>query len=340
MMRYLSFLFLFGIVTGIASAQTVERCDSDCARLSFASDTINYARNSDNLRLLHYKNTGKCPVVIWSVNGLFTRQALLTKKYLQPGDSGTLKLYYSTEGVGTFTKIFSICTSAQPIKFFYILGTILPDEVCADMKSVAGTINLGPVHYVFGKHFTIKIPSTGKCPLVFHATPADDYMNMTNYTQTPVAPGDSGNIDIHLGGQLTGHYYGYLHVYSSNANTAHLAILIKATFMPPDSGDASDTQIQVDTDMINTGTTNNKPVSVKYTIKNLGKKPLMLSQTSQGTDIIKLPATPIAPGKSGIVTVLFDVTNTDGAFIKHITIAGNFVGKTMPLYISGFTKTN
>jgi len=336
---FISFLF----ISFIASAQTIDRCDTDCAHLTFASDTINYgriARNSDNYRELHYKNTGKCPVAIWSVNGLFTRQAVLTKKYLQAGDSGTLKLYYPTDGVGNFTKAFTICTSAQPIKTFYIMGTVVADEVCADMKAASDIMNLGPVHYVYGKHFTLKIASTGKCPLVFHATPVDDYMNMISYTETPVSPGDSGNIDIHIGGQLTGHYYGYLHVYSSNAFTAHKAILIKAYFMPPDSGDASDTKIAVDTDMINIGNTNNKAVTAKYTIKNMGKKPLMLTATNQSPDIIKLPATPIAPGKSGTVGVIFDVANTSDTFIEHITISGNFPGKSMPLYITGFTKTN
>jgi hypothetical protein len=333
MKRYLFLLFFISLISGMATAQSIERCDTDCARLTFASDTINYgriARNSDNYRELHYKNTGKCPVAIWSVNGLFTRQAVLTKKYLQAGDSGTLKLYYPTDGAGNFTKIFTICSSAQPIKSFYIFGNILPDQTCADMKTASDMMDLGPLHYVYGKHFTIKIGSTGKCPLVFHATPVDDYMNMISYTEAPVNPGDSGNIDIHIGGQLTGHYYGYLHVYSSNAFTAHKAILIKATFMPPDSGDASDTKIEVDTDMIYIGNTYNKAVTAKYTIKNMGKKPLILTATNQSPDIIK----------SGTVNVIFDVSNTSDAFIKHISISGNFIGKSMPLYIMGFTKTN
>jgi hypothetical protein len=322
---------------------SAQRSDSDCARLVLTNDTINYGRVANNANLyreVKYKNTGKCPLIIWSVNGLTLRQIKLSKNLVQPGDSGIISVYYPSEQNGPFFKTLLIYSNAPSAKVLYVIGTILPDEICAQMKFASDTINLGTVHYVYGKHFAIKVPSSGKCPLLFQVTPSDEYLNMINFSHEPIKPGDSGTIDIHLGGLVTGNYYGVLHIISPNASTSQRDIIIKAGFSPPDKGDSTDTEIFVEKDIVDEGMVTNKLCSARFIVKNTGKKPLLLQQPTLGNDMIKIPRRPIPPGKSDDVLVTYEIGSTEGLFIKHVTISGNFRGKNMPLYVRGYMKPN
>lgn len=339
----LIFFCLLLSLPSISQVWTPQMLDSDVAHISFVSDTINCGSikyKGNGYKEMRYINTGKCPLLIWGVTGLATRQLVVTKKFLLPGDSGLIKVYYPTDVAGNFFKTLTIYSNAQKAKYIYIKGTVMPEEICADMKIASDYMDLGPVHYAYGKHFTIKVPSTGTCALNFTVAPGDDYLDVINYNNAPVQPGDTGKIDIHIGGQVVGNYYGTLDIYSSNAKTRSKSIFIKASFMPPDEKDSTLTEIKAAVDMIDVGSILQKQVIVTYTIKNTGKHPLSLRPSSQGADIIKLSSKPVAPGKTTNIEVSFNMDNTVGPFIKHISVTGNFKGIAMPLYIKGNVKPN
>jgi len=62
-------------------------------------------------------------------------------------------------------------------------------------------------------------------------------------------------------------------------------------------------------------------------VKNTGDKPLIISdaKASCGCTVPKFPKEPIAPGKSGEMTVEYTTTSKAGAFNKTVTINSNAV---------------
>lgn len=336
---FLSPLLFFCAVSPVMAQWSRQRCDSDCAKLSLQTDTINYGKlihNAVAFRKITYRNTGSCPLIISSVNGLGYHDLALSKKFLQPGDSGTLSIYNPTDKIGRFLKAVVFYSNASAATVLYLQGEVVHETVCADMKIPFDTLNLGPVHYVFGKHFALKIPSTGKCPLLFKASATrDEYLNLIDFSMAPVPPGDSATIDIHIGGQAAGHYYGLLTLASANSVTPGKTVFVKATLAPPDKPDAGQTTITANKDIINVGNTNKKVITVFYTITNTGTLPLRLYQPGTRDTLIQVPDDPIQPGQSGQVKAYFLLLDAKGPFIRHFNLLGNFVGRAMPLYIYG-----
>jgi hypothetical protein len=311
--------------------------DSDCAAIKFSFDTVNFGslkHNSEAYCELKYKSVGKCPLVIFSVKGLSGRQFKEGKRLVTAGDSAYCYIYYPTDVPGPFTKTLVFTTNAG-IKQVAIKGVIKPEEICAGMKFASDTLDLGPVPYGYGKHFVIKVPSTGKCPLLFNAIPTLDYMDVMAQSIDPITPGDSGIINVRIGGAVVGNYYGLLTITSANAVTGHKTLFIKAKFMPP--ADKKDTtEIEVEKDMMNVGDV--KPgqiVTVLYTVKNTGHEKLIIRADKDATTTFKISGNSVVPGKTCTVTALVRMGGNEGPFIKSIIINGNFTGKRVPLYIKG-----
>ncbi len=321
---------------------TKQSSDSDCAILSFTHDTLDTGpikHNTPHINVMHYKNRGKCPLIISSISGLPQHDYWITKTFLLPGDTASLYLYYPAIEAGLFFKPISFYTNSG-IKPLYLKGEVKPEEICAAMGFASDTIELGPLPYLFGKRFTIKVPSTGKCPLQYTIAMPTDYMNVTHFTSDPIPPGDSGRIDIHIGGEVTGNYYGLIHISSVNAITPQKTIYVKAEFMPPsDKGDSTNTEIKVEKEIINEGHIyqDSAPAQmmVHYQITNGGKKPLILKASKERAGMIIVPDKPIPPGKTCNISATFNTDNALGPFIWHVTLEGNFKGKAMPLYLTG-----
>lgn len=342
---FISLLLLLMLsLQAFAQMWSSQRLDSDFAKISFSTDTLNYGAvkfKGNGYREIKFVNTGKCPLIVWSTNSLNVNEAVLGKKKLfLPGDTGLIKIFHPTDVPGAFSRTLCIYSNAEREKQIIIKGIILPEELCADMQFANNEIDLGPIHYVYGNHFTIKVPSTGKCPLNFTVAPGDEYLNVLNYSTQTVSPGDSGIIEIHLGGQVVGNYYGTLDIYSSNSKTKSKSVLLKATFMPPDGPDTLHTDIVAVQDLIDVGTIAQKQITVTYTVKNTGKKPLVFKPVDTDNDIIKLPLKPITQGKTESITVTYSLNNIVGAFMKHINLSGNFKGTCLPLYVKGYNKPN
>ncbi|MDF3078527.1 MAG: hypothetical protein K0S09_2416 [Sphingobacteriaceae bacterium] len=91
----------------------------------------------------------------------------------------------------------------------------------------------------------------------------------------------------------------------------------------------------------NFGTINEgEKVTHEYAFTNTGKNPLIISQAlaSCGCTVPEYPKQPIAPGKGGVIKVVFNSTAKFGKQNKAITISSNAVPSTSTLYLIGEVK--
>ncbi len=78
------------------------------------------------------------------------------------------------------------------------------------------------------------------------------------------------------------------------------------------------------------------PVSYNFVFKNKGQSPLIISQVkgSCGCTVTEYTKQPVLPGKTGVVTAIFDA-ESPGAFNKSIRVTANVEGGSETLYIKG-----
>lgn len=81
------------------------------------------------------------------------------------------------------------------------------------------------------------------------------------------------------------------------------------------------------------------PVTAIYTFTNTGNKPLVIVSVSNGgcgCTTPKHPREPIAPGKSGTITITFDPTGRRGELLRMVKVKSNAInGKRMNLKFTG-----
>ncbi|HHW59512.1 MAG: DUF1573 domain-containing protein [Bacteroidales bacterium] len=77
-------------------------------------------------------------------------------------------------------------------------------------------------------------------------------------------------------------------------------------------------------------------VSVDFTIKNIGKAPLFLSEprSTCGCTVASYPKEPIMPGQSNKISITFE-PEKEGPFTKQITIFSNAENSPITLVIKG-----
>lgn len=82
------------------------------------------------------------------------------------------------------------------------------------------------------------------------------------------------------------------------------------------------------------------PKAYKFSFKNTGKKPLIISnvKASCGCTTPQWTKAPIAAGKTGYIKVSFDPKNRPGPFNKSITVSSNAVHSEKKLIIKGSVK--
>jgi hypothetical protein len=82
-------------------------------------------------------------------------------------------------------------------------------------------------------------------------------------------------------------------------------------------------------------------VEKKYTFKNTGKTPLVITNATApcGCTVPEFPKEPIAPGKTGVITVRFNSTGKMGVQDKVVTITSNNRDGSVEIHLQG-TVTN
>lgn len=78
------------------------------------------------------------------------------------------------------------------------------------------------------------------------------------------------------------------------------------------------------------------PTNYNFIFKNKGKSPLIISTVkgSCGCTITEYTKQPVLPGKTGVVTAIFDA-EAPGAFNKSIRVTANVEGGSETLFIKG-----
>ncbi len=81
-------------------------------------------------------------------------------------------------------------------------------------------------------------------------------------------------------------------------------------------------------------------VSHDYKFTNTGKTPLIITNAlaSCGCTVPEYPKEPIAPGKDGLIKVVFNSAGKFGQQTKAITITSNAAPPTTTVYLSGEVK--
>jgi hypothetical protein len=118
-----SILFI-GAMIGFAlvsKAQTPEGGtppNPNAPEITFETTVIDYGtieHNSNGDRMFKFKNTGKEPLIISEAHGSCgcTVPTAPTQQLFKPGDSGEIKVHYSTDRVGAFEKTVTVTSNAK-----------------------------------------------------------------------------------------------------------------------------------------------------------------------------------------------------------------------------------
>lgn len=102
--------------------------------------------------------------------------------------------------------------------------------------------------------------------------------------------------------------------------------------------DPSAPVMKFETDTMNFGTvTQNTKVEKDYVFKNTGKTPLVITNAygSCHCTVPKFPTEPIAPGKTGVIHVVFDSSGKMGYQDKTATIISNNRDGNIVLHLRG-----
>jgi hypothetical protein len=104
------------------------------------------------------------------------------------------------------------------------------------------------------------------------------------------------------------------------------------------SNDPSAPVMKMEVDTINFGTIDQGTIVEKdYKFKNTGKTPLIITgaQGSCHCTVPHYPEEPIAPGKTGVIHVVFDSNGKMGYQLKTATITSNNKDGVVTLYLIG-----
>jgi hypothetical protein len=129
----IAFLALIGFMSFQDSATTP---DPNAPVIEFESDVVDYGtikKNSDPIRIIKFKNTGKTPLVITNCKGSCgCTVPECPKEPIQPGETGELKVRYATDRVGPINKTVTVKSNASNgTVYIKVKGKVL-DEPAED----------------------------------------------------------------------------------------------------------------------------------------------------------------------------------------------------------------
>lgn len=109
--------------------------------ITFETNVIDYGKveyNGDGVRIFKFKNTGKEPLIITRAKGSCgCTVPTWPREPIMPGKSGVIKVKYSTNRVGRFTKTVTITSNAKtPTKRLTIKGEVGPKPVVPTEQTV------------------------------------------------------------------------------------------------------------------------------------------------------------------------------------------------------------
>ena len=127
-------------VHAIAPKQDSVTVNKNAPEIVFESEVIDYGtieHNANGEREFKFKNTGKEPLIISNARGSCgCTVPTWPKEPIMPGESNVIKVKYSTDRVGHFSKTVTLSSNAKtPTKTLTIQGNVLPDPAPAPTRS-------------------------------------------------------------------------------------------------------------------------------------------------------------------------------------------------------------
>ncbi len=124
-----------------ATAQDTTKKNINAPEIVFETLIIDYGSieyNSNGVREFKFTNTGKKPLIISRAKASCgCTVPSWPKEPIMPGDSGIIKVKYSTNKVGRFTKTITVTSNAKiPSKRLTIKGTVNPKPVQQNKDTV------------------------------------------------------------------------------------------------------------------------------------------------------------------------------------------------------------
>ena len=139
----LAFIFLLGAFTAVAQDEQAEIVDGP--KMEFQSMTVDYGtieKDSDPIRIAKFTNTGTEPLIIKHAKGSCgCTVPTVPEEPIMPGETGEIKIRYSTNRVGTINKTVRVTTNegGQP-HILRVKGKVLPEKQEESMPKKEGNM--------------------------------------------------------------------------------------------------------------------------------------------------------------------------------------------------------
>lgn len=180
-------------------------------------------------------------------------------------------------------------------------------------------------------HFT----NAGKTPLIIQNPWQVTGSNTIESPKEPIPPGGTGKIEVRL------QTYGRIGIFEkriviqSNSKNGNVELLVRGNVLPDPNGPI----MTFDTTTYWFDTVyQSSIIDCEFRFTNTGKSPLVISNVtgSSGSVVPSYPKEPIAPGKSGMIRVVFHTGGRMGIQDKTVTVTSNASEPYIVLHVRGY----
>jgi hypothetical protein len=355
-MKKFSLFFILAICCAGLKAQVIpprKVIDPNAPIIKLEADTFNFGTVKQGTRIEHdfkFTNTGKSPLIIYSHStGCSCTDIYYPKEPIAPGKSGVLHFIFDTDGkMGAQVKrgVIESNNKYETIEL-YLKGNVIPQQIIPPiaidtngpvMTFETTVFDFGIVNQGTVIDHEFKFTNTGKQPLLISSTHGSGNNTPSSYPKEPIQPGGKGTILFRL--DNTGKSGIQDKTVTVTSNSIYGDIVLHLTgyvIIPPPPIDPNAPVMTFDSLTYNFGTViQGTQIKKEFHFTNTGKTPLIISNVvGSGSTYAEYPKAPIAPGKSGIIKVLFPTEARMGMQDKCSVITCNDPRGTIVLHLKG-----
>jgi hypothetical protein len=293
-----------------------------------------------------FTNTGKQPLLISSTHGSGNNTpSSYPKEPIQPGGKGTILFRLDNTGKsGIQDKTVTVTSnSIYGDIVLHLTGYVIVPASPVDTNGPVMTFETTTFDFGNAEQNTIieheyKFTNTGKQPLIISEANGSGHSTVPEYPKEPIRPGGTAAIrfKFNTAGKM-GRQDKTVTVTSNSINGIIVLHLKGNVIIPPPPIDPNAPVMTFDSLTYNFGTViQGTQINKEFHFTNTGKSPLIISNVvGSGSTYAEYPKEPIAPGKSGIIKVLFPTEARMGMQDKVSVITCNDPRGTIVLHIKG-----
>jgi hypothetical protein len=331
----ITFLFCVCASFVLEAQSNVPPADSVGAAITFDTKYFNCGKVIVGATIIHefkFTNTGDAPLIISDITrtGAGFVPDAFPKEPIAPGKSRVIKMSYNTTGKnsGEFWKEQSVYSNGSEKPAILYLNGYVVDPNGPVMKFDTTTYWFDTVYQSSIVQHDFRFTNTGKTPLIISTVTGNSGCIVPEYPKEPIAPGQSAVISVrfHTGGKLG--MQDKCVTVTSNATEPVIVLHLKGIVIvpKPPTPIIIGPVMHFDTTNFNFGTvTQGDTIYHDYRFSNKGKEPLLISSvigSGGGAAALAYPHEPIAPGKTGVITIGY-ITGGTGFHDKSFIITSN-----------------